>query len=79
MTINNKLSWKGKIPLNKFMLTFTHNEDSENIYETTEILSIGVENWHWKPWHLFHNAKNVNLVDTHSSEITKVCQMRRQI
>jgi hypothetical protein len=39
----NKLSWKEKIPLNMFMLTFDNSEDKGKVYKITNILRCKVE------------------------------------
>lgn len=43
MSVNNKLTWKEKTPLNMFMLTFENDEDIEKIYGITHILGSKVE------------------------------------
>jgi hypothetical protein len=40
---DNKLSWKEKLPLNMFMLTFGNSEDIDKIYKVTHILGCKVE------------------------------------
>jgi len=40
---DNKLSWKEKIPLNMFMLTFDNSEDIDKVYKITNILGCKVE------------------------------------
>jgi hypothetical protein len=40
---DNKLSWKEKLPLNMFMLTFDNSEDTDKIYKITHILACKVQ------------------------------------
>jgi len=40
---DNRLSWKEKIPLNMFMLTFDNSEDIDKVYKITNILGCKVE------------------------------------